>query len=46
VIAPVTSGEPSKTSVVYYSPLLFLAFVLGTLAGVLAVVGAARWRRS
>jgi hypothetical protein len=45
VIAPVANGEPSKTSVVYYSPLLFLAFVLGTLAGVLAVVGVARWRR-
>ena len=45
VIAPVANGEPSKTSVVYHSPLLFLAFVLGTLAGVLAVVGVARWRR-
>jgi hypothetical protein len=46
VIAPIANGEPSTTSVVYYAPLLFLAFVLGTLAGVLAVVGVARWRRS
>ena len=45
VIAPIANGEPSTTSVVYYAPLLFLAFVLGTLAGVLAVVGVARWRR-
>ena len=46
VIPPVANGEPSTTSVEYYSPLLFLAFVLGTLAGVLAVVGVARWHRS
>jgi hypothetical protein len=46
MIAPIANGEPSTTSVVYYAPLLFLAFVLGTLAGVLAVVGVARWRRS
>jgi hypothetical protein len=46
MIAPVANGEPSMTSVEYYAPLLFLAFVLGTLAGVLFVVGAARWRRS
>ena len=46
VIAPIADGEPSTTSVVYYAPLLFLAFVLGTLAGVLAVVGVARWRRA
>jgi hypothetical protein len=45
-IAPIANGEPSMTSVEYYSPLLFLAFVLGTLAGVLFVVGVARWRRS
>ena len=46
VIAPIANGEPSTTPVEYYAPLLFLAFVLGTLAGVLAVVGVARWRRS
>jgi hypothetical protein len=46
VIPPIADGEPSTTSVEYYAPLLFLAFVLGTLAGVLAVVGVARWHRS
>jgi hypothetical protein len=46
MVAPIANGEPSTASVVYSSPLLFLAFVLGTLAGVLAVVGVARWRRS
>ena len=46
MIAPIANGESSTTSVAYSSPLLFLAFVLGTLAGVLAVVGVARWRRS
>jgi hypothetical protein len=45
VVAPIANGEPSTTSVVYSAPLLFLTFVLGTLAGVLAVVGVARWRR-
>lgn len=44
--APIANGEPSTTSVVYYAPLLLLAFVLGTVAGVLAVVGVARWRRT
>jgi hypothetical protein len=45
VIAPIANGEPSTTSVDYYAPLLFVALLLGTLAGVLAVVGVARWRR-
>jgi hypothetical protein len=45
VIAPIANGEPSATSVEYYAPLLFLALLLGTLAGVLAVVAVARWRR-
>ena len=45
MIAPIANGEPSAASVAYSSPLLFLAFVLGTLAGVLAVVGVARWRQ-
>jgi hypothetical protein len=43
-IPPVADGEPSTTSVVYYPPLLAAAFVLGTLAGVLLVVGVGRWR--
>jgi hypothetical protein len=44
VVPPVEDGEPTTTSVVYYPPLLALAFMLGTLAGVLLVVGVARWR--
>lgn len=46
VIPPAADGEPTTTSVTYYPPWLFAVFVLGTLAGVLAVVGIARWRRS
>lgn len=38
VVAPVTSGEPSTTSVAYYPPLIFLALLLATIAGVLAVL--------
>jgi len=45
VNAPVAEGEPPTTSVSYYPPWLLAAFVLGTLAGVLAVVGVFRWRR-
>ena len=45
VNAPVADGEPPTTSVAYYPPWLLAAFVLGTLAGVLAVVGVCRWRR-
>ena len=43
--APITDGEPSTTSVVYYPPLIVLALVLATAAGVLAVLGIARLRR-
>jgi hypothetical protein len=45
-VAPVSDGEPATTSVAYNPLWLFIAFALGTLAGVLLVVGAARWRRS
>jgi hypothetical protein len=45
-VAPVSDGEPATTSVAYDPLWLFIALVLGTLAGVLLVVGAARWRRS
>jgi H+/Cl- antiporter ClcA len=44
-IPPVAEGEPSVPSVTFYPPLLMLALVFGTLAGVLVVVGVARWRR-
>jgi hypothetical protein len=46
VVAPISDGEPTTTSVVYDPFWLFIALVLGTLAGVLLVVGATRWRRS
>ena len=44
-VAPVVPGEPQTTSVVYSPPMLVLALVLATAAGVLAVVGIARLRR-
>lgn len=44
-VAPVMDGEPVTTSVVYHPPQLLLTLVLLTAAGVLAVVGAARWGR-
>jgi hypothetical protein len=44
-VAPVLSGEPQTTSVVYSPPMLVLSLLLATLAGVLAVVGVARLRR-
>jgi uncharacterized membrane protein YidH (DUF202 family) len=44
-VAPVLDGEPLTTSVVYSPPLLVLSVFLATVAGVLAVLGVARWRR-
>jgi hypothetical protein len=45
-VAPIAAGEPPTTSVTFYAPLLVLALVLLTVAGVLAVVAVARLRRS
>lgn len=45
-VAPITDGEPTTTSVTYYAPLLVLALVLATVAGVLVVVGVARLQRA
>jgi hypothetical protein len=45
VVAPVLEGEPLTTSVEYSAPLLVLALLLATAAGVLAVVAVARLRR-
>lgn len=45
VVAPVLEGEPPTTLMTYYPPLLTLALLLATVAGVLAVVGVARLRR-
>jgi len=45
-VAPVIPGEPVKTSVLYDPSFISLSLLLATLAGVLAVVGTARWRRA
>jgi hypothetical protein len=45
VVAPVLEGEPQTASVVYSPPLLVLALVLATVAGVLVVLAVARLRR-
>ncbi|BBY44392.1 hypothetical protein A5765_10465 [Mycolicibacterium celeriflavum] len=45
VVAPVLEGEPQTTSVEYSAPLLGLALVLATVAGVLAVLAVAHLRR-
>jgi hypothetical protein len=44
--APVASGQPVTTSVVYDPTLLLLTLLLATAAGMLAVVGVARLRRT
>ena len=43
--APITPGEPETVVTVYSAPLLVLALLLATIAGVLLVVGVARLRR-
>lgn len=43
--APVMPGEPETVVTVYSAPLLVLALLLATVAGVLLVVGVARRRR-
>jgi uncharacterized membrane protein YidH (DUF202 family) len=45
-VAPVIAGEPSKTSNVYDPSMITLSLLLVTVAGVLLVVGVARWRRA
>ncbi len=45
-VAPILPGEPQTTSVVYSSPMLVLTLLLATVAGVLAVDGIARARRT
>ncbi|WP_285029082.1 hypothetical protein [Mycolicibacterium sp. lyk4-40-TYG-92] len=45
-VAPVIPGEPVKTSVLYDPSFITLSLLLAALAGVLAVVGTARWRRA
>ena len=45
-VAPVAKGQPETTSVVYDPSLLLLTLLLATAAGMLAVVGTARLRRT
>lgn len=44
-VAPVTEGQPATVSVVYNPPLMMLAWLLATTAGVLAVLGVTGLRR-
>lgn len=46
LVAPVIDGEPVTTSVSYHPRMLALALVAAMVAGVLAVIGTARLRRS
>ncbi|GAB7145135.1 hypothetical protein [Mycobacterium riyadhense] len=45
-VGPVVDGQPATTSVVYHPQQLVLTLLLATVAGVFAVVGIARLRRS
>lgn len=45
-VPPIIEGEPMTTSVVYSAPLLSLSLLLATVAGVLAVLGVARFLRA
>jgi NO-binding membrane sensor protein with MHYT domain len=45
-IAPIADGQPPTTALVYDPPQLLLTMLLLTVAGVFAVVGVARLRRS
>lgn len=44
-VAPVTEGQPGTVSVVYDPPLMMLAWLLATAAGVLVVLGVVGLRR-
>lgn len=44
-VGPVAEGQPYTMSLVYNPQLLLLTMVLAIIAGVLAVVGVARWWR-
>ncbi|EUA15425.1 hypothetical protein I546_0830 [Mycobacterium kansasii 732] len=45
-VGPVADGQPVTVSVVYHPQLLVLTLLLATVAGILAVVGTVRLRRS
>ena len=44
-VAPIAEGQPATVSVVYDPPLMMLAWLLVTAAGVLSVLGLAGLRR-
>lgn len=44
-VAPVLPSEPATTEVVYSAPLLALSLLLATVAGALAVLAVAGFRR-
>lgn len=43
-VAPITDGQPATVSVVYNPPLMMLAWLLATAAGVLLVLGFSGFR--
>jgi NO-binding membrane sensor protein with MHYT domain len=45
-VAPVLKGQPATTSVVYDPSMLLLTLLLAAAAGMLAVVGISRLRRT
>lgn len=45
-VAPIADGQPATTQLVFDPQLLLLTLVLATVAGVSAVLGVARLRRS
>lgn len=44
-VAPIMEGQPATVSVVYDPPLMMLAWLLATAAGVLVVLGVSGLRR-
>ena len=44
--APIAAGQPPTTSITFYPPLIVLALLLLTVAGVLVVLGVANLRRA
>ena len=45
-VAPVTEGQPATMSVVYHPQQLVLTLMMATVAGIFAVVGLNRLRRT
>jgi hypothetical protein len=45
-VAPIVKDQPATTSVIYDPPMLLVTLLLAAVAGMLAVVGIARLRRT